>query len=91
LLAFKTLGAAETKTGIKKKVVEALDIVAEQLGNTRTVCKKYYVHPAVITLYEKNEIEKYIKTLDNTTAQHVNEGLSPEETVIMKILSAPQK
>src|SRR6185503_20550043 len=32
----------------KKKVVAVLDKVSEQLGNTRTVCKKYYVHPSLL-------------------------------------------
>jgi DNA topoisomerase-1 len=31
--------------------VRALDAVAERLGNTRTVCRKYYVHPALINAY----------------------------------------
>ena len=41
-----------------------LDEVAINLGNTRTVCKKYYVHPSVISSYEKGTIFKYIKDLD---------------------------
>ena len=44
----------ETDTEKKKKIATALDMVAGQLGNTRTVCKKYYVHPVIISLYEQN-------------------------------------
>jgi len=32
-------------------VVRAIDQVAKRLGNTRAVCRKYYVHPAVIDAY----------------------------------------
>jgi len=52
LMAFKELGLYETQTEAKKKIVEALDKVSVQLGNTRSVCKKYYVHPVIISLYE---------------------------------------
>ena len=31
--------------------MKALDTVAERLGNTRAVCRKYYVHPALINAY----------------------------------------
>ena len=31
--------------------MRAIDLVAERLGNTRAVCRKYYVHPALIEAY----------------------------------------
>jgi DNA topoisomerase-1 len=41
----------ETQTQAKKNVVQAIKIVAEQLGNTPAVCRKSYVHPAVLNRY----------------------------------------
>ena len=35
----------------KKNVVEAIKAVAERLGNTPAVCRKCYVHPAVLECY----------------------------------------
>jgi DNA topoisomerase-1 len=35
-------------------------VVAAHLGNTRTVCKKYYVHPAVFRAYENGRIQRYL-------------------------------
>ena len=32
-------------------MLRAIDRVAEQLNNTRAVCRKYYVHPAVFDTY----------------------------------------
>ena len=49
-------------TETKKKIVEALDEVSKKLGNTRTVCKKYYVHPGLIGLYEQNKLAALITT-----------------------------
>src|SRR6185503_6412713 len=44
----------------KKKVIAVLDKVSEQLGNTRTVCKKYYVHPLLLELYEDGKLDKWL-------------------------------
>ena len=41
-----------SKGEIKQQLVEALDKVAFHLGNTRSVCKKHYVHPAIMECYE---------------------------------------
>lgn len=64
LYAFKEAGEFETVSECKKKIVSVLDEVALNLGNTRTVCKKYYVHPAIIKSYEEGTLFKYIKELD---------------------------
>lgn len=86
LRAFCTM---ETPTGdgdCKKNIVTALDEVSRQLGNTRTVCKKYYVHPGIIKLYEENSLEKYTKELDSIEQNDNLTGLTSEERVMMKIL-----
>ena len=85
-LAFKELGFSETKTETKKNIVQALDKVAEHLGNTRTVCKKYYVHPLIISLYENKSLEKYFKDLETIEKNDGKAGLTSEEKMIMTIL-----
>lgn len=47
----RELGSCETQNQLKKNVVQAIAAVAERLGNTPSVCKKCYVHPAVIESY----------------------------------------
>jgi DNA topoisomerase-1 len=64
LYAFKLAGEFDTVSECRKKIVSVLDEVAINLGNTRTVCKKYYVHPTVIKSYEEGTIFKYINELD---------------------------
>jgi len=85
LLAFKTLGCCETQTETKRKIVEALDIVSKHLGNTRTVCKKYYVHPVIVSLYETKQIEKYFSELEKIKPANKNSELHKEEKILMKI------
>ncbi len=87
LLAFKTLGCCDTQTETKKKILEALDIVSKQLGNTRNVCKKYYVHPVLINLYEDKRIENYFKALNKIETNDNKADLTSEEKVLMKILT----
>lgn len=87
-LALKSIGCCDTQAETKKRIVEALDIVSEQLGNTRTVCKKYYVHPLILSLYESKKLEKYISEIDNAEKSGSKNDLTPEEKVVMKILES---
>jgi DNA topoisomerase-1 len=85
LYAFKQAGEFETITECRKKIVSVLDEVAINLGNTRTVCKKYYVHPTVIKSYEEGAIFKYIKDLDES--KDVNSAeLNIAEKALLNIL-----
>lgn len=86
LIAFKEIGYAETHTEYKKKVKEALEMVASHLGNTSTVCRKYYVHPLVINLYENNTIKKYLDELEKIEKNDGKAGLTHEEKLVLKIL-----
>ncbi len=88
VLAFNELGFFDTQTETKKKIVEALDIVAKQLGNTRTVCRKYYVHPLIISLYESQNLKNYISDLNKIEVDDNKTDLTAEEKVLMKILEA---
>ena len=86
LRAFKALGQAGSETDCKKNIVAALDEVSKKLGNTRTVCKKYYVHPGLIKLYEEQNLDKYLKELDAIENPDDLSGLTSDERVLMKIL-----
>jgi DNA topoisomerase-1 len=86
LRAFKAMGKAGSETDCKKNIVAALDKVSKKLGNTRTVCKKYYVHPGIIKLYEEQNLDKYLKELDKIEKPDDLSGLTSEERVLMRIL-----
>ena len=85
LLAFKEIGCAATATESKQRINTALDAVSKHLGNTRTVCRKYYVHPAILSLYECNALEKYLKEYEGKEVPG-DPALSTEERILMKIL-----
>lgn len=79
LSAFQKLTPPENQTDCKHKIIEVLDEVASKLGNTRTVCKKYYVHPTVISSFEKGSIWKYKPSKKKSE-------LRPEETTLIALL-----
>ncbi len=87
LRAFCSLGEPECDADCKKNVLAAMDEVSKKLGNTRTVCKKYYVHPGVVKLYEEKSLSKYLKELDNIEKEDHLSGLTNDERVLKKILS----
>ena len=49
--ALRSMGPAETKREAEKNIVLAVDKTAKMLGNTRSVCRKYYIHPVLIEAY----------------------------------------
>ena len=51
-----------TQREAKRKVVQAIESVARSLGNTKTVCRKSYVHPAVIDAYMDGATIRVAKT-----------------------------
>ncbi|MGH8743827.1 MAG: DNA topoisomerase IB [Burkholderiales bacterium] len=45
------MGPAKSRREAERNMVKAVDSVAERLGNTRAVCRKYYVHPGLVLAY----------------------------------------
>jgi DNA topoisomerase-1 len=52
----RAIGPAGTKREAEKNIVAAVDITAKRLGNTRSVCRKYYIHPALIEAYLEGSV-----------------------------------
>jgi DNA topoisomerase-1 len=48
-----TLGPAASERQAKRNINRAIDTVSERLGNTRAVCRKYYIHPLLLDAYLK--------------------------------------
>jgi len=47
----RAMGQAASRREADRNVLRAIDAVAERLGNTRAVCRKYYVHPELLRAY----------------------------------------
>lgn len=83
--AFEYLSRQEKATSqrqLTRVVNSCLDIVAAHLGNTRAVCKKYYIHPAVFKAFEDNRFYRFVNkpteelSYFSATEQHVRSLLA---------------
>jgi DNA topoisomerase-1 len=54
--ALRRMGPAKTKREAEKNIVAAVDTTAKRLGNTRSVCRKYYIHPVLIEAYLEGDV-----------------------------------
>jgi DNA topoisomerase I len=57
-------------------------------GNTRTVCRKYYVHPVIIELYQEGKLVRYTEVSAQAENGKNEDGYSSDETLLLKILSS---
>ena len=69
----------------EKIIHKAVKDVASGLGNTPTVCSKYYIHPQVVTLFQLDKLIDYLRVHNATPAPH--DPLSPTERLVLKILA----
>jgi DNA topoisomerase-1 len=86
LLAARALAAAEkaeTKTDEKQRVVVAITEVAERLGNTPSVCRKCYVHPAVMDAYAEGSLQL---PPPSPPSKRPKTSLSREEKALRRLL-----
>ena len=54
--SLREMGPAPTQRDARRNVLRALDRTAERLGNTRSVCRQYYIHPALIEAYLEGSV-----------------------------------
>jgi DNA topoisomerase-1 len=57
----------ETDKALQATVIEAVDVVASELGNTRTVCRASYIHPDVIEGYMDGSLHAYAERHTSTS------------------------
>ncbi len=79
----------EEETERRKNIIAMLDFVSAKLGNSRAICKKYYVHPGLVRLYEENNFSKYFQLANETVGDAEDTGLTSSEKVLLKILKRP--
>ena len=84
----KEMTEADQDRDRKKNVVTILDTVSQVLGNTRTVCKKYYVHPSLLSKYEAGDLDKYLSVSKDDQASESAVELSADEKLVLKILES---
>ncbi len=88
-LSLREFETCESEAQLKKNVVQAIAGVAKRLGNTPSVCRKCYVHPAVVESYLTGAMTQLATELgvgpghDTSDLPH---ALRPEESALMHLL-----
>ncbi|HEX4708683.1 MAG TPA: DNA topoisomerase IB [Candidatus Udaeobacter sp.] len=86
-VALNEQGTFETKKQAKANIKTAICAVAELLGNTPAICRKCYVHPAILEAYQ---IRNQIAGLNGAGARSGNVDLPRAERAVLKFLSTRQ-
>jgi DNA topoisomerase-1 len=69
-----------SETAGKRFIVRAIDRVAKTLGNTRAVCRRCYIHPAVLVAFQAGV------TIGRVTRKRSGKGLREAEAKLLALL-----
>jgi DNA topoisomerase-1 len=83
--ALQEVAAFDSEAQAKKNVVQAIETVAKRLGNTRAICRKCYVHPAIIDAYLDGEMVKTVRERVDEELRDLDD-LSGEEAAVLALL-----
>lgn len=83
-VGFTEIGPAETATAANRNVRTVVQAVASILGNTPTICRKCYVHPAIIDSYLAGTMKLRVKA--GAGADAGAGQLTPEEQAVLRFL-----
>lgn len=75
----------ETEQEAEQQIVEVIKSVAEQLGNTPTVCRKCYVHPIVLERYVAGSLTAQGRT-SRRGKSNGHQALDEPEVLVLDIL-----
>ena len=88
-MMLKDFDVFASATEAKRNVVEAIKQVAGHLGNTPSVCRKAYVHPAVLECYMSGVLTPAEKDCAKAQVASAFGALRDEEMAMMKLLQRP--
>jgi DNA topoisomerase-1 len=80
------LGPAELETEARKNVVAAVKATAQSLGNTPAVCRKSYIHPAIIGAYLDGSLIPKLDEWKGGTTSNSSYRLRPKEAAVLRFL-----
>jgi DNA topoisomerase I len=79
------IGEFTSETAAKKNITQAIKAVAAYLGNRPATCRKYYVHPAILTAYLDESLHQTMQRFASTDPDD-NYALRSEELAVVAML-----
>ena len=84
--ALQEFGAFDSEAEAKRNILRAVEAVAQRLGNTRTICRKSYVHPAVLESYADGTMLRTLQAQAEHELAATLPDLPPEEAAVLVLL-----
>lgn len=88
--AFQESAAFESQSQAKRNVVAAIEVVAAKLGNTKAICRKCYIHPALIEAYLDGTLATNLNRRSNGVTKR-RSRLRKEELAVLGFLERLQR
>ncbi|HEX2914197.1 MAG TPA: DNA topoisomerase IB [Chloroflexia bacterium] len=85
-LALQEFEKFDSQTQAKKNIVRAIEEVSQRLGNTPSVCRKCYVHPAILDTYLEGTMLEMLKQRTEEELTSSLQDLKPEEAAVLTLL-----
>ncbi|HET7686107.1 MAG TPA: DNA topoisomerase IB [Candidatus Limnocylindria bacterium] len=86
-MALREFTEIDSEVRRKKAVVEAIERVARQLGNTPAVCRACYIHPDVVEEYLNGTLVEALSERARGAGRGAH-ALRPEEAAVLGLLQA---
>ena len=84
--ALREFRHADSKAAAKRNTLRAIEAVAGVLGNTAAVCRKSYIHPAILDCYMDRSMERKLSRGLPPAVKRVASKLRPDEVAALRIL-----
>jgi DNA topoisomerase-1 len=84
--ALQEFEKCDTVTQAKKNIMQAIESVAKKLGNTPAICRKCYVHPAVMEGYLDGSLLEAMQRAAKSASAEDDYALTAEEQQVLAFL-----
>ena len=84
--ALRDIGSFASEKEASANIVRAIDQVAKRLGNTRAVCRKYYIHPVLLEAYLDGFVLPPVTTERQARDTTRGSGLRRDERAVVELL-----
>jgi DNA topoisomerase I len=82
----RRMGPAASRREADRNIIAVVDAVAERLGNTRAVCRKYYVHPSLLHAYLMGRVVPTPLPMRRSRARRPGAALRRDEVLVLQFL-----
>jgi len=88
--ALREIGPARLVRDKKANIVQAVDRVAERLGNTRAVCRQYYIHPVILEAYGRGKVVE-LQPKSRVARRRPSRRLRDSEVAVLDFIQENQR